>query len=251
MKVIHINNLNKNSYADIDLEYQFYLSPLKMINIPFSYKWDTVAVSLSGGLNSALVLYLLAKTFQAQGIETKIQPITFRFLDRVDSSVNVPAIIAKIKEITGYNAILDAKLHTVPLDVSEDPIKKPEFVTQKLKELVDNWEVDFFFNGKISNPPENIRKEFHNNEQRHKSRDNPKSIYNTETDVSPLLLINKVEVVNFLIFHEIFDAIAPLTISCDQKLSVISANNLSVPCNQCWWCDSKKYAYSVNNKSIL
>lgn len=247
MKSVYLNNFNEFRLVDINFEEKFYLDNKKTVTIPFSFKWDTVGISLSGGLNSTLLLFLLVKTFQKQEFNVKIQPITFKFADRVDSSTNVPAIIDKIKEITGYTNINGSKFYSASIEESEDPIKKNEFFKKPLKDMIDNWEVDQWFNGNISNPPENIRSTMINNDKRHLSRDNPQSIYNTEGDASPLLLIDKADVIKFYINYDIIDSLAPLTISCDQKLSVILDNNLSVPCNQCWWCDTRKYGYSANN----
>lgn len=241
-------NSKKIYKINADIEIEFTADSGSSTVIPLGKNWKTVGIQLSGGLDSALVLFLTTKAIQEQNLDIKIQPISIFIPTKVKNIVATNSIIQKVREITSANFINDGLVFNMPLsETSHVDGKKDKFFDNTLINLFNNGTIDFEFNGNTKNPPEDIRKHFKNDEYRQKNRDNARSIYTNPYGASPHYNVDKRDIINLYIKHNLIESLAPLTVSCDEDIKTVHAQQLNVPCGQCWWCQERKYGFDSNN----
>jgi len=216
--------------------------------IPLGKNWKTLGIQVSGGLDSALLLFLTAKAIQDQNLNIKIQPISIFIPTKAKNIVATKAIIEKVRELTGADFINDGLVFNMPLELtSTKDGKKDKFFDTTIVQLFNDGIIDFEFNGNTKNPPEHIRKYFDNDNSRQKNRDNAESIYNNPWGASPHYNMDKRDIVNLYVKYDLVNELAPLTISCDANTNMIHSKQSTVPCGQCWWCHERKYGFDSNN----
>ena len=87
---------NSDEFIEVvaDVEVEFKADSGSSTIVPLGKNWHTVGIQVSGGLDSALLLFLTAKSIQQTGLDINIQPI----------SVFIPT---KVKNIAATDAIID------------------------------------------------------------------------------------------------------------------------------------------------
>lgn len=246
--IVFSDIINKNFNIEIDFEETYTSDDGNSTVIPVNKNWKTLGIQVSGGLDSALLLYLTALTFKKHNLEINIQPITIDLIVKIDSRPNVINIINKVRELTDYKFINESLFFKLPEDISRIRRANISFFKKVLDELHFSKVIDFEFNGNTKNPPENVRKNFINDDYyRHHNRDNRTTIYNGTTSASPHALMNKKDIVNLYRHFNILDQLAPLTVSCNENIETIIDQKLSVPCKKCWWCNERAWGFESNN----
>ncbi len=213
--------------------------------VPYSSQWDQIIVQISGGLDSALMLYLVAKTFDEAGVSTQIRPLSLEVPTKAKSLDSARKVISFIKDFTGYQNILPALEYEIPIHSSRPPMKD-RFFTELITDLLKNKGYQFDFNGNTKNPPPEVRQDFEDDESRERTRDDRKSIYNTPHSASPHALNNKKGIVHLYQRYNLLEGLAPLTLSCDMNLEDIKARDLPIPCGVCWWCRERAWGFEAN-----
>lgn len=245
-------NSTKQIDIDIDVEEYFTADSGHSTIIPLSNKWKTLGIQVSGGLDSALLLYLSTIAIQKYNFNIKIQPISIYIPTKAKNIVSTNSIITKIRELTNASFINDGLILNMPLsEATSIDNKKNNFFLSQIRMLLDQDIINFDFNGNTMNPPESKRKYFKYDEFRQKNRDNAQSIYNYYTSASPHYMMDKADIINLYLKHNVFKDISPITISCDENINTIHKHQLSVPCGQCWWCCERKYGHDANNVKDL
>jgi len=241
---------NTNDYIKVyvNKEVNFTAESGFSTTIPLNSKWNTVGIQVSGGLDSALLLYLTAKAIQENNLDIKIQPISVFIPSKVKNIASTEAIIAKVRELTEADFIKDGLIFDMPEEeTTTHDGKKDKFFVDMIDRLFKSKKIDFVFNGNTKNPPVQFRKNWKNDEYRQKNRDNAMSIYNSYLGASPHYNIDKADIINLYLQHDIFDQIVPLTCSCDENIDYIHRKKLNVPCGSCWWCEERNYGFQANN----
>lgn len=230
-----------------DFEFTFTADSGSSTIIPIGRNWHTVGIQLSGGLDSALLLFLTAKAIKELKLNIKIQPITMFIPTKVKNIISTKSIVSKVSEILNVNLINDVLLFEMPFEDAKDPIKKDKFFIDKVRKLTNDKKINFHFNGNTKNPPEEIRQSFINDDLRQKNRDCATSIYNSSHGASPHYGMNKQDIINLYIKHNLINDLAPLTISCDENIWEIHNTKSNVPCGTCWWCSEREWGFESNN----
>jgi hypothetical protein len=240
---------NTQEYEEIfvDREIKFTADNGTSTVIPLHKEWNTLSIQLSGGLDSALLLYLSTKAIQEQNLDIKIQPITFFIPKKIKNVVVTKSIIEKVKELTKCNFINDGIVFDIPMSESgHENNKKNRFIELTLRDLLVNGKTDFDLNGNTKNPPEEIRINWPNDEYRQKNRDAAVSIYTSRRSASPHYGIDKYGIINLYYKYGILESLAPLTCSCDENVSVLKETQRNVPCKNCWWCLERQWGFDSN-----
>lgn len=241
---------NKETYEEInaDLEIEFKADSGSSTIIPLGKNWDTVGIQLSGGLDSALLLFLTVKAVEESGLNIKIQPISVFIPTKVKNIAATDAIIDKIRNITDVDFINNGIVIDMPMnETSTADGKKDKFFSNMIKEMFHTGKINFEYNGNTKNPPADARKYWKNDEFRQKNRDNACSIYTTSHSASPHYNMNKKDIINLYHKHNLIETVAPLTVSCDENISVVHDLKTTVPCGTCWWCEERKWGFESNN----
>jgi len=244
-----IKKHNKIIQIEIDEEFKYTSEFGNSSIIPFNKDWKTLAIQISGGLDSALLLYLTAKTIKENNYSTKILPLHFHIPTK--PPVKALEIINTVEKLLNVNFILPAKEIHIPYELCtphaiEAGKGKKQFIQKEIGIMEKNNFFDFEFNGNTKNPPSQYRDKFKNDEFREIGRDNPKTIYNGKYTASPHAFIDKSDVVNLYKKFNLLETLAPLTNSCDNFLEIIEKRDYDIPCKNCWWCDERAYGFKMN-----
>lgn len=216
--------------------------------IPMHSKWKAVGVSLSAGLDSALLLYLTVKTIQKHNLNVKVVPVSIEIYNKVKNIESTVAIIKKIKEITQFTN-WGKHVKVIGSEAQARGIEKDLLFENTWNRLFYNWTIDFELNGITKNPPDEVRIGWKHDDYRQFNRDDPKSIYCGELNASPHAFVDKKDIIEHYINHNLVDELIPLTLSCDEDLDIIKKEKLSIPCGKCWWCSERRWGLESHNLS--
>tara|TARA_B110000971_G_scaffold158564_1_gene161951 strand:+ start:5113 stop:5766 length:654 start_codon:yes stop_codon:yes gene_type:complete len=189
------------------------------------------AISLSGGADSAMLLYLLAQ----QDIDI-IRPY---FLHRYDLEqfLGPAETVVSFMQTLFPNKIADLELKDIT--GREWSIVKTNFEMTEYMEKTYNC--DIFLTGSSANPP--ITALVDDNEKRILERDFTRHTLFKKEDVSgdrlyyrPFSNVNKRFVAELYKQYNLIDTLFPLTLSC------IETNN-TTHCQDCWWCKERYWAF--------
>jgi 7-cyano-7-deazaguanine synthase in queuosine biosynthesis len=195
----------------------------------------TLGISLSGGADSAILLYILMKHSN-----DPIHVFTCSSLEKNNIAPHIAInVINKCIEITGYSGRITHHSYFV----------KTQTFDNWISGLIDNAmvnNVDMLYTGVTSNPPHDVISEFKNLTTLNDKRD-PNVIRDLYRDViinnksikiyTPWFNIDKSEISNIYNELNITDVLFPITRSCE------SITLLRGHCEECWWCEERKWAF--------
>ncbi len=230
---------------NVEFEERWEVSGGNATIIPINTKWKNVGVQVSGGLDSAILLYLLVKTLQKHNLDIKIIPISLEIHNKAKNLGSSRAVIAKIKELTGFQNFGES-VEVIGNERQAKFEEKDEFFLSVIRNLFFTEQIDYNLNGVTRNPPLEVCKDFKFNEYREFIRDNPQTIYNSPTNASPHAFMTKKDIIELYIIHGVLDELAGLTLSCDEHLDVIQRNSWDIPCGTCWWCSERRWGLESN-----
>ena len=236
-----------NTKLELDVEFEETWETLTRAAtiIPMNSKWKAIGVQVSGGLDSAILLYLTVKTIQKHNLDVKIVPISFEIYNKAKTLSSARAVIDKVESLTGFTN-WGERVEVVGNEAQAEFEGKAELFTSVITDLFKRGITQFEINGVTRNPPIDVCKHFKSNDYREFVRDDPSSIYNGKENASPHAFVDKQGIVEHYIIHGVLDELAPLTLSCDEKLSEIVAHNWPVPCGTCWWCSERRWGFESN-----
>jgi 7-cyano-7-deazaguanine synthase in queuosine biosynthesis len=211
--------------------------------IPYSKEWKHVGLMTSAGLDSSLLLFLLAKTFKDLNLNIQITPICYILPTK--PAADIKRIIKVIKDLTGYEHINKVRIFVVPKRDCWAPFKD-KYMLKNNERLYFKYKFDKVFNGDTLNPPAEVRSKWPNDNKRSLWRDKIDSIYTGAISVSPHAFMNKKDIISLYKEFDLLETLAPLTLSCDETFEFLKHNNVSAPCNTCWWCRERMWAFEYN-----
>lgn len=194
----------------------------------------TIGVQMSGGADSTLVAYLTSKAIIENNLKTKLCRITFGFGNKPDYFEKTRLIQEKITEILGKNVWTTAYTKFYPH-------KSMHSTLEQLKFLFENEIIDHTINGRTKNPPiDQVPDPFGT---RIIERDFPERTY--DKDISEPFYNTYKDKILQEYFEEGIEDLLFLTASCDVSLG----NSTVFPCNKCWWCRERAWAFNKIGKT--
>lgn len=197
---------------------------------------EPIGINVSGGADSALLLYYLMKYYKS-----KIYIVTLadrsKFLRNSKKSIDV---VSKCSELTG-NTNFE---HTIQYADKQ----LPEVLFNGLELLLKNKVIKLKFNGITANPPDNVLATFKTPTKEHELR-NP-MVYRdpiSKFRIVPWTNIDKKVIAELYIKEGLIDTLFPLTNSCewDGSTSFNKGTNPYVDhCGQCWWCEERYWGFN-------
>jgi 7-cyano-7-deazaguanine synthase in queuosine biosynthesis len=236
----------KPKHPNVEFEEMWEVSDGSATIIPMNSKWKAIGVQVSGGLDSAVLLYLTVKTIQKHNLDVKVVPISLEIYNKAKNLESSRAVIQKVKDITGFKNWGES-VEAIGKPSQAEFIGKNSFFSSVINTLFLKKAIDFEINGVTKNPPLEVCKDFKFNEYREFARDNPRTIYNGMRNASPHAFVDKKGIVEHYINHNLVDEIIPLTLSCDEKLDIIIKNDWPIPCGTCWWCRERRWGLESHN----
>lgn len=215
--------------------------------LPLSSTWKGLLIQVSGGLDSALLLYLTAKTIKERNLDLEIQPLSIEVPTKAKTLTTARAVIAKVTELLDFKNMRPGAEFHVPVDEAVNP-NKDRFFERTVLQFIKSGEVQFEYNGNTKNPPYEVRRHFSFDEDgREKGRDARTTIYNGIESASPHAMVDKQDIISLYKRYDLLEELAPLTLSCDENMENIIKYNMSIPCGKCWWCQERAWGFEALN----
>jgi len=224
------------------------------IDFGFPDKYTKPGIWLSGGADSAVLLYILIRYLQETGRESnnKITVMTCANHEKLRwNTRHATNIIDKIVQLTGATCI--ERHVTIYRDV-----QAVDYFRELDTEMMDGGQIDILINGLTKNPPQGVSVEningqmvdLYNHSHKVASRDQPDGVvldlWKHTAWYSPFLVNDKRLIAAAYDSFGLRHNLLPLTRSCEEIPEVDELGNKTLdekPCGKCWWCLERKWAF--------
>lgn len=196
---------------------------------------EPVCVSVSGGADSALLLYYVMKYYKSKIYVTTLADRS-KYLRNTKKSIGV---VSKCAELTGNTNFIHMIEYT-------DKYTLPGLFNLSNQLFEDNL-IKFRIHGITANPPNTILETFNNITAEHSTRDPSvhRSIINGKY-IRPWTNIDKQMIAQMYIKEDLMKSLFPLTNSCEWKEGMPYNNGVDPyvdHCGHCWWCEERKWGF--------
>ena len=199
----------------------------------------TVGIWMSGGADSSLLAYVLAKKIKEEKLDIKIQPLSVRrgrgwnpiyagqVIDFIESDLNI-----KMKEHIIYYPPMD-----------NEHYREIEVFREKDDINFKNGLFEILYSGITCNPPSSDKSISRNKERtRDEESERPLKTYNgIRYYINPFFDINKRHLKMIYDQLKLTDTLFPITRSCEG--SDYETGNYTYHCEKCWWCEERYWAF--------
>jgi len=231
---------------------------------------ELMPISLSGGLDSASLLYLVSTHFP----QIEVVPYTCRDLNAPKDADAAEEIVKWMQKTFPNNKIRDISIYDFN-DRTEDYVtweeveevreKYPQFKSLSkhgISKIIQVDRISWNFmskfpgavrlDGMTRNPPSQEMKDlgFYDKAERRRDKEEPKvEEYRTDYDKKILFIyqayanVDKKFVAGVYKDYDLMDTLFPLTRSCIGTAQ--QTDNFTKECHQCFWCDEKKWAFDL------
>ena len=209
-----------------------------MIDVPDNL--TKIGMKISGGADSAIVLYMLCKYIIETGKDCVIVPITVNYAGKAFQT----QFAAKVLEYIKTNFVVNIEKHYTDLNYEFDTYSTVQ--DSLVKKLYEDKIIDCHFSGITANPPKEVMEMF-NTRGPMDSRDReqnkkPQIVGNT---FFPLINIDKQGVKELYEKFGLLDTLYPLTRSCESFTDDFSKHCGEYKDEQdvCWFCKERYWGF--------
>lgn len=200
---------------------------------------QNVGVKLSGGTDTALLLYLMAKEISEKGLNFHLKPYT---INDAPKRNEVADEIINVVRKDFPTVKIDNTIHSE----FGNTLKKRQQWVLYTQMFVDDFNVAFFSNAVNIEPPEDVKKD-------RNIRTLPKKAIRYMTDFTeyglskdiieytPFWHVDKRWIAKTYEELDLMEKLYPLTRSCLGESDV--TDNHTKPCQKCFWCMEKYWAF--------
>ena len=220
---------------------------------PMGFPVSTVGVWVSGGADSALMLYLLCKQIKENNLKIRVQTCT---IDHKRPYQNIGfKVVKKVQELLDCNdIIMGPQVYNSPKDI----VWTPDELKQQFKDVnrfnFTNGNIQVLYTGTTLNPPVSIQEQFEYGVLKDieliRGRDVPKQINKYQVheidnktiefiEIRPFLETDKQAIAQLYKEHNLMDNLFPLTRSCEDL------NTVTGHCGHCWWCEERLWGFNT------
>jgi hypothetical protein len=202
-------------------------------------KVETIGIWMSGGADSSLLAYLLAKKIKDENLDVKIQPLTVR-RTRPNNPIYAGVVIDFIEE--ELNITMKDHIIYYPDKENNYQIEIKEFWDRD----DENFSLDKFqvlYSGITRNPPADDTT-IPKNKERTRDEDAERPLV-SENGIryymNPFFDINKKGLAKLYEEYGMLNKLFPLTYSCEGSIN--DTNGHTKHCQKCWWCQERFWAF--------
>ena len=230
---------------------KFDLGNGEFAEIAFHFDSGNVGITMSGGTDSSILLYMLVKTIMEEKRDITIYPITCDLTRRNYSTTKVTDVIAKVKELTGFSGFGKHLVFTVPnhqfdyrtkpYDATAENKLKADMGDEYTRHFSNMYNLHTLFCGKTKNPPADIASL---REGAPEDRDEPDGKVSSWPDNNmyrPFKFSDKKQIAHLYRSLGVMDSIFPLTRSCEGD--DLETNYFRLTCGNCWWCRERAWGF--------
>ena len=204
---------------------------------------DKIGISMSGGLDSSIIAWLLCKEIFDTNKDTIVYPLHGIDNTRPTSPENVQNIInflkksfptVKIKDMSTWD---NTKDYIIPKTIKD---------RDGLKKWCLEYKIKYLYQGRTSNPPKEVLESFDGNYEKVRSHDKDKLIkrfivpFNAYL-IRPWVNLDKKFIYEQYVKHKLLDTLEPLTWSCIAYAE--KTKFFTEPCKECYWCKEKHWGF--------
>lgn len=191
-----------------------------------------IGIKLSGGADSALVLFLSCTTITEEKLDVEyIQPFTVQLATKPWQFYYSQQVIDWMRERFPNIEIKPPLTNKAEVKTEYGP-KQEEVI------LANISQIDVLLNGITANPPKEESVHFHEWEWRDKDRDvrRVEKTFGMVPRMYPVINFDKKKIAELYKDLDIMDLFA-VTRSCEGY------ERWDEHCGKCWWCDERKWAF--------
>lgn len=206
------------------------------INIPLDVK--NVGIKLSGGADSAIVCYMLAKHVAEERPDVSIYAITSNAEGKEYQVEFAKRVMAKVSELTG---VMFAG-HFTNLARTDNSENYTIDQNHLVDNIYDNSLIEMHFAGITANPTAEEAPELYSDldamPSDDRSKQETKRPYQNGRSYRPLINTDKRGVAELYRNLGVIDSLFPVTRSCEAYTS-----NFSKHCGKCWFCKERYWGF--------
>lgn len=198
-----------------------------LIKKTFPINRKNIGIKMSGGVDSTIIAFLLAKFLKDESVDAKLYPIVL--LEEISpfQEIFVKRIIPILEELTDFK-FEDIILYQIA--ANEDKETKTRFVEKELSS-----KLDLIVSG-TNHQPKNYDIIAHGYPAEIRKGTFP---YMWDDYIyTPAINIDKKEIAKIYSEHNLTDILFPLTRSCTKITT-----NFDTHCGKCWWCQERKWGF--------
>lgn len=210
------------------------------LKIPTGVK--KIGISMSGGADSSILCYLLAKQIKEQNLDVIIHPISARFEIRPWSYKHACRVVNFIKynlecpEIFGHHYFFG-----ISAEECKSDSEKEKHFNHVVSFMFYNELIDHLFSGKTKNPSQEVMNTFFDkNPQADRNKPTEKDIYKAPVETVPWAMSDKRLIMSQYQKHNLINTLLPITRSCEGDEYI--TEKFTKECGKCWWCEERKWA---------
>ena len=205
----------------------------------YNKKVETIGIWMSGGADSSLLAYVLAKKIKDEKLNIKLQPLSVR-RGRPNNPIYAGNVIDFIEEDLDIK-MNDHIIYYPPMD--DEHYREIEVFKDKDNENFKKNLFQILYSGITSNPPADDDTIPKNKERtRDEGAERPLITYNgIRYYMNPFFCINKQELRMIYDQLGLTDKLFPITYSCEGTPEQTKTHTRH--CKKCWWCQERFWAF--------
>lgn len=208
--------------------------------------FKNIGINLSGGCDSALLMYMTCRELNKKESDANIVPITGVHNLRPTNEWNAREIVDYFKEL--FPKVKFKKHQINYYDKQHEKDKTNQHLKHEIQ-LRDNKIIDVLFHGRTANPNKQEAKNnnlLYKREEKRDKHGHERVVYHERHNrpfYCPMEIVDKrfvaAQYKKFRLMKELF----PITASCVGYAK--ETDYFTKPCKVCWWCREKKWAFKM------
>lgn len=200
---------------------------------------DTIGIWMSGGADSSLLAYLLAKKIKDEKLNVNIQPLSVR-RGRPWNPLYAANVIDFIVDDLKFEK-MNRHIIYYP-DINDEYYREISVFWEKDNENFRNDLFQILYSGITCNPPKSENISQNKERSRDESSKRPITTHNgLRYYINPFFDINKKHLYEIYKQYNLLESLFPITRSCEG--SEEDSGNYTYHCGKCWWCEERFWAF--------
>jgi|TARA_B110000483_G_scaffold84590_1_gene104867 disulfide oxidoreductase YuzD len=204
------------------------------IDLPSSI--TNIGLKISGGADSAIVCFMLAKYIMEERPDITLHPVTGIADNKLYQQKYADSVLRKVEELTG---IVFGKHQYKDVTASRYILDQEDF----LKSLYEQELFSLHFAGITANPSEDDAPQLYTSIKAMPTDDRSKQLIKKDNYRLPLINIDKRGVAEHYTRLGVMDTLFPVTRSC-EAIVTDSVYNIDKHCEVCWFCKERYWGFN-------
>jgi disulfide oxidoreductase YuzD len=204
------------------------------IDLPSSI--TNIGLKISGGADSAIVCFMLAKYIMEERPDITLHPVTGIADNKLYQQKYADSVLRKVEELTG---IVFGKHQYKDVTASRYILDQEDF----LKSLYEQELFNLHFAGITANPSEDDAPQLYTSINAMPTDDRSKQLIKKDNYRLPLINIDKRGVAEHYTRLGVMDTLFPVTRSCEARVTD-SEYNIDKHCEVCWFCKERYWGFN-------